>query len=163
MLGTEQLHDRAQQRGVRVAWADLGRRRGLYEDDLDRITLNLCLTDYQEKSTLAHELSHAHWHDRPTASRTEHQRRERRANAEAARMLITAAEYARAEEAVGPDPGALAVELSVSRWVVEAWQREADAGRAWTSLPRQRTGCNDQDIEIVSYVSDSGEQHEHRR
>lgn len=132
MTSSEQLMDRASAGGVRVSWADLHGRSGIYHDDLREIVLDVCLTDYQTRSVMAHELSHAHHRDRPTVSRQEHERRERRADADAARTLIAPDEYAFAEEMVGPDPGALAVELGVCRWVVEAFQREASHGRGWT-------------------------------
>jgi len=32
------------------------------------------------------------------------------------------------------DPRTLAIELDVAPWVVEAFQREADAGRSWTRV-----------------------------
>ena len=132
-MDVDVLHERVVLQGARVVWADLGSHRmGLYQDDMRKITLNLCLTGWQERSTLAHELSHATWRDRPVRNQVEHEARERRADAEAARTLINARDYEAAEAAVGPDVGALAVELGVSRWVVEAWQREADAGRGWT-------------------------------
>lgn len=137
VLTSEELMSRAATSGVRVQWADLRGCFGLYEDDRRVILLDLCLTEYQTRSTMAHELSHALWRDRPTANLREHERRERRADAEAARDLISASEYALAEKLVGPDPGALAEELGVSKWVIEVWQREARVGREWTCAHRE--------------------------
>lgn len=131
-ITSDELADRALHQGVRVRSADIGHLHGLYDDDARCITLHVCLTDYQKRSTLAHEISHATWRDRPTRDRYEHERRERRADADAARTLIHPVDYARAEALVGSDPGALAVELDVSKWVILAWQREARHGRAWT-------------------------------
>lgn len=129
---TDPLTARTTVCGAQVEHVDLGERWGLYDDDARTIYLHHGLTSWQERSTLAHEASHA-WHrDRPTTDPREHERRERRADADAARTLVTVAEYAAAEDEVGPDPGALAHHLGVSRWVIEAWQRAADIGRRWT-------------------------------
>ena len=132
-METHDLLRRADVAGVKVRWRDLaGRHYGIYDDDRREIVLDVCLTDYQARSTLAHELSHADWRDRPTRDHHEHERRERRADAEAARALIRPAQYAEAERVHGPHPGAIATELGVCRWVVEAFQREAQHGRGWT-------------------------------
>ena len=132
MTTSEDLMNRAEAGGLRVTWTDLRGRSGRYDDDRREILLDLCLTEYQTRSVMAHELSHAHWRDRPTACALEHERRERRADAEAARTLIEPAEYAEAERAHGPHVGAIASELGVCTWVVEAFQREARHGRGWT-------------------------------
>lgn len=121
-------------RGVRVVKTGLNHRWGLYDDDHRTIYLNSSLTSWQELSTLAHELSHAHHRDRPTSNRRLHQAREHRADVEAAMTLINPLDYARAER-YATDAGAIAAELGVSVWVVEAFAREADAGREWTQLP----------------------------
>ena len=113
--------------GVRVIWADLGERRGLYCDERRTIWLNLCMTEAVETSTLLHEAAHAHFRDRGNDPR-----QEARADRWAARRLISPVEYALAERLVGPHPGALAEELGVARWVVETFQSEVRAGRAWT-------------------------------
>ncbi|SNS42659.1 protein of unknown function [Micrococcales bacterium KH10] len=131
-LRTDDLLDEAARNGVRVRQADLGERWGHYDDDARCITLNVTMTDPQVRSTLAHELDHA-WHrDRTVHDPDEHRRRERRADATAARRLISPIEYAIAERMVGPDPRALADELDVAPWVIEVFQREADIGRKWT-------------------------------
>lgn len=131
------VFEAAHRLGVRVEWADLGDRSGLYDDDRRTITLDPCLTERQAASTGAHELSHATWRDRPTRDRRLHQRRERRADGEAARTLVAPEEYARAEAIVGPDPAMLADELDVEPWVIEAWQREAEHGRGWTCTAKR--------------------------
>lgn len=134
MKTTGELLDQATSQGTTVEWANLGRRSGTYNHTQHRITLHTKLTSYQERSTLAHEISHAHWHDIHTTCPAESERMERRADAEAARNLITPAEYATAEAEVGSHIGALAEYLEVSTWVVEIWQREASYGRRWTCL-----------------------------
>ena len=53
-------------------------------------------------------------------------------------LAVGGADYvALAERLVGPDPGALAEELGVSKWVIEVWQREARVGREWTCVQRE--------------------------
>ena len=104
-----------------------GAAHGYYRDSERLIVLDLCLAESAEVSVLSHELGHAHYRDTGTDPR-----QEVRADRWAARRLIDPHEYARAEEMVGPHPGALAVELGVSRWVVETFQSEAAAGRGWT-------------------------------
>lgn len=133
-LTADDLLDLAAHNGVRVRSADLGEISGYYDDDTRCITLDICLATYQVRSTMAHELSHAKHRDRPVRQKDVHEARERRADADAARMLIDPLEYAAAEAFVGPHAGALAVELGVTRKVVLAFQREADLGRSWTRV-----------------------------
>ncbi|MBO9556726.1 ImmA/IrrE family metallo-endopeptidase [Cellulomonas sp.] len=108
--------------GVHVTWRDLGRRRGEYRHGPRLITLNPRMSGVLQRSTLAHELGHHHhgdtWTDDPALLDT----RERRADAYAAELLISPAEYALAERLVGPHPGAIARELNVARYVVDAWR-----------------------------------------
>lgn len=109
-------------RGLRVTWRDLGRRRGEYRHRAGLITLNPRMSGILQRSTLAHELGHAwhadEWTDDPRALAAG----ERRANRYAAHLLISPAEYAIAERLVGPHPGALAHELNVARYIIDAWQ-----------------------------------------
>lgn len=136
-LTTDDLLDEAAHNGVRVLSTDLGELWGHYSDMERCIRLHVCMTDPQIRSTLAHELDHAEHRDRDTHDRRAHERRERRADATAARRLIDPTLYADAERIFGPDPRALAEELSVAPWVIEAYQVEADLGRRWTrSAPR---------------------------
>lgn len=103
--------------GIDVEWADLGEhRRGEYRHYERRIVLNRRLSRAQLISTLAHEIAHAKFGD--TCS-TDHA--ERRAWQYAAAFLITPAQYATAERLVGHHPAALAVELGVTRRVIESW------------------------------------------
>lgn len=119
--------------GIRVMWRDLGRRRGEYRHSARLITLNPRMSEVLQRSTLAHELGHAHHGDTWTDDPRLLEERERRADAYAARLLVDPVEYALAERLVGEHPGAIARELGVSRYVVDAW-RAQQAGR----LPVQR-------------------------
>lgn len=134
MQGVAGLLAVARALGVAVDWVARipGGPAGGYIHQQRRIVVDHRLTGPQARSVLAHELSHASHGDTPPADPATRARQERRADADAARMLITPQAYAAAEQLVGPHPGALAVELDVARWVIDAWQREAAAGRAWT-------------------------------
>lgn len=103
-------------------WRDLGRRRGEYRHQHRLITLNPKMSEVLQRSTLAHELGHAHYGDMWVADPNAAEFQERRANQFAARILISPTEYAVAEALVGPHSGALAKELGVARYIVEAWQ-----------------------------------------
>lgn len=107
---------------VRVMWRNLGRRRGEYKHSARLITLNPTMSDVLQRSTLAHELGHAHYGDTWTDNEAVKQQREERANKYAARLLISPLEYAVAEAIVGSHPGALAKELCVATYIIEAWQ-----------------------------------------
>lgn len=116
----EELLELAEREGARVTWRDLGRRRGEYRAGPRLITLNPRMSTVLQRSTLAHELGHHHYADTWTDDPREHAAQERRANAYAARLLIDPAEYAAAERLVGPHAGAIARELGVALYVVEA-------------------------------------------
>jgi len=104
---------------LEVEWTDLGsHRRGCYLDDLHLIKLNERMTRQQATATLAHECGHAIFGDRCTTPFNE-----RRAWELGAALIITAREYAEAEELVGPHAGALANELEVTPRVIHAWRR----------------------------------------
>ncbi len=81
------------------------------------------MSDVLQKSTLAHELGHAHHGDAWTDDPHIKQLREDRANAYAARLLISPLEYAIAERLVGHHTGALAKELGVAAYIIEAWKQ----------------------------------------
>lgn len=99
--------------GVRVHVWDLPRgTRGLYDDHEKRIYLDLRLTAAERRSTLAHELGHAHHgHDCSTPAA------ERQARTYAAEILIDPAEFARLER-VNPDAHWMAEELDVTPQIV---------------------------------------------
>ena len=126
---TVDLYEHAERIGVLVEAVPMHGRNGLYDDDQRTIFLRSSLTAVEERSVLAHEVSHAEHRDRGIA-----QTFEDRADQDAARRLITVDEYAAAEAEVGPDPAALAERLEVCRWVIESWQAAASVGRGWTQV-----------------------------
>ncbi|MFC6344613.1 hypothetical protein ACFP8W_21705, partial [Nocardioides hankookensis] len=102
-----ELVDLCASHGVRVEWADLGpHRQGQYRRQLRLIELNPGLVLRQLVPVLAHEYAHFVYDDSCSTLA-----RERRAWEHAARMLITPADYARAERLVGPHPNAIAAGL----------------------------------------------------
>ncbi|MBS45339.1 MAG: hypothetical protein CMH83_19645 [Nocardioides sp.] len=103
--------------GLSVEWAGLGHRRGEYWRRGDVVILNRRLTVAQAASTLAHEIGHHCWGDTCSTPANE-----RRAWEYGAAWLISPAEYRAAEQLVGVNPAALALELGVTRRLVEAWR-----------------------------------------
>jgi hypothetical protein len=105
--------------GVDIEWLDLGEtRRGAYLRHADTIVLSPRLTRSQVVACLAHELGHRRFGHGCSSPANE-----RRAWDYAAALLVTAAEYALAEERVGSEPAALALELAVTPQLIEAWRR----------------------------------------
>lgn len=123
---------------VRVMWRSLGRRRGEYKHSARLIVLNPAMSDVLQRSTLAHELGHAHYGDTWTDDEVIKKQREERANQYAAQLLISPLEYAIAEAIVGSHPGALAKELGVATYIVVAWQQHPPRG--YSELTRIRHG-----------------------
>ncbi len=125
----QDLIDLAMERGLRVQWRDLGRRRGEYRHQHGLFVVNHRLSLAQQRATMAHELGHAahgdEWSD---------DARERRATAYAAQLLIDPVEYALVERLAGPHAGAIAYELGTTREIVDAWQ----AARRLSFVPTPR-------------------------
>lgn len=122
--------------GIGVEWQDLGsRRRGEYHWTGDRIVLSLRLNRRQATATLAHELGHQHFGDRCTTTAGE-----RRAWEYGAALLISPAEYRRAETLVGHHLSALAIELEVTPKLIEAWRRWW-VRRGWRTEMAAQWGC----------------------
>lgn len=124
----ERLLALADSRNLRVNWRNLGRRRGEYRHTAGLITLNPAMSDTLQRSTLAHELGHAYYGDTWTDEPALLARREQRANTYAAHLLISPLEFALAEHLVGQHTGALAKELNVARYIIEAWQHTPPRG-----------------------------------
>lgn len=96
-----------------------GTRQGAYCHATRTIVLRRGMPDRLAVPTLMHEMCHAERGDdgpQPAAV-------EARINRAVACRLVTVAEYAAAEALAGPGVGALAIELDVPVWVVEAFRR----------------------------------------
>lgn len=116
---TNTLIDWAISEGVSVCWTPPHHHtQAEYAHAADTIWLRRDLTDAEARSLLAHELGHHFYGDNGPQPPPIEQRAWRWA----ARALISAGEYAAAEDSVGPDPGALAEHLEVTRELVEAYQ-----------------------------------------
>lgn len=114
------LADLCAAQGVRIAWVDLSpQRHGQYKRRDRLIELNRTLVLRQLVPVLAHEYAHFVHDDACSTIAAE-----RRAWEYAARMLITPADYARAERVVGPHPNAIAAELDLTAVIVRAWRRQ---------------------------------------
>lgn len=113
---TTALCELAESLGIRVRWALDLPERGRYLPGVELIMLRHGMTEARTASTLAHKMAHAHYGDWCTD-----EKRERRAWRYAAGLLISPAEYARAE-ALHDSAGAIARELGVTSEVVEAYQ-----------------------------------------
>lgn len=108
--------------GATVHLADLpGTEMGRYEADMHRILIRSGMSVAQRVSTLAHEVVHARRGDDGAQSECS----ETYVDEEAAGLVLTEGEYARAEDAVGTDPTRLARALDVTPWLIEAWQRRS--------------------------------------
>lgn len=119
----EWLENVARVAGVEVEYTPTSSLDGFYEHSQRRITINSRLSTIQTVGVLAHELIHAlHAHDGPQSEAVE-----ARVDKLAARLLVSPAEYAQAERLCGPHAGAIARELELPRWVVQAWQDQAQA------------------------------------
>lgn len=118
-------------RGLWVEWKPLGAVRGYYEHHARTITLNSKMPGDLLRSTLAHELGHAHYGHVPNPLLDE--RQEQLANRYAADLLITDESYARAERTAGHHRGAIAVELEVALYIVDTWRamHRLDLAQAW--------------------------------
>lgn len=123
--------------GVTVEYTPTSSLDGFYEHAQRRITINSRLSTVQTVGVLAHELIHAlHAHDGPQTEAIE-----ARVDKLAARLLISPAEYAQAERLCGPHAGAIARELELPRWVVQAWQEQAYPMRDANSASRSSEEC----------------------
>lgn len=114
----DMLFEHAGDLGVEIEWHDLGERRGDYNERRKVIRLHRGLTRNQIVDVFSHEVGHAVFGDESTAPCIE-----RRASEYGASLVIEPDEYAAAERMVGPHAGALAVELGVTRHLIEAWRR----------------------------------------
>ena len=91
------------------------RRQIILRHGLDRVT---------RRCVLAHELGHAHHRDVRSGFDSLDSRAERRADAFAALLLISPAEYALAEKLHGPSIAGLAHALDVTPHLIRVWRGE---------------------------------------
>lgn len=87
MITNPDLHRLAERMGVRLRRHD-GGPKGFYIDELRTITTRRGLSIAEYRSTLAHELAHAHFRDVPCRDPVRHARQERRADLWAAHLLL---------------------------------------------------------------------------
>lgn len=114
----DMLYHHCADMGLGVEWVDLGpSRRGEYVDGSRLIRLHRGLTRAQATATLAHEIGHAEFGHSCSTPATE-----RRAWQYGASLVVSVADYQRAERIVGHHPNALAAELGVTRRLIEAWR-----------------------------------------
>lgn len=76
------------------------------------------MDDAHTRSALAHELAHMVFRHPPKAT----PRQELQADRFAAKLLITEADYARAEAIYGPSPQQIAAELNVTNHLLAVWR-----------------------------------------
>ena len=93
--------------------------QGLYDANTETIYIADDLTPTQYRCVLAHEISHAKHRDRGGHA---DRYTEQRADIEAARMLISQADYVTAEILYGNDECAIARELNVMTWIIRAYK-----------------------------------------
>lgn len=92
---------------------------GVYDVERNEIILSDKLSSVQRRCVLAHEISHVKHHD--IGCKTDAYT-EQRADVEAARMLISQADYVTAEILYGSDGCAIARELNVMPWIIKAYK-----------------------------------------
>lgn len=93
--------------------------QGAYDADTDTILISSGLADVQRRCVLAHEVSHARHRDRGCVAPGSPV--ERRADREAARLLVDPGRYAMAER-VCDNVWWLARELDVMPWIINAYR-----------------------------------------
>lgn len=92
---------------------------GAYYHDTGLIVIDSRLPETSQRATLAHEYVHAlRGHDGPQSASME-----RCADRQAARLLISPAEYALAEYMHGTNVAAIADELHLPTWTVDAYRQ----------------------------------------
>lgn len=116
-LSTENLIRLAEDSGISVEW-HVGNPKGKWIPARGSISLRHDLTEVQARCTLAHELGHAHC-GHPAGHNS---RDEKEADRYAARLLISAAEYALAEQTYGPHPARIAAELGITQNLLIVWR-----------------------------------------
>lgn len=126
---------KAAEYGVHVhVWGLPEGKRGLYDDEEKRIYLNLRLTHNERRSTLAHEIGHAHYRHSCHSPKAE-----RQARAHAARLLIDPDTFARLER-INPDQHWLAEEFSVTPQIIFDYEKYCLTRLTGVTYARARHG-----------------------
>ena len=114
------LETMCEAQGLKVEYKSLPEGlMGAYRHDRSIIYIDPRLSGMHTLATLAHEYVHAlSGHDGPQPEAVE-----RRVDEKAAMLLVSPVLYEQAEVLYGAHPGAIAKELGLPRWVIEAWQR----------------------------------------
>lgn len=116
--------DLANQTELTIEYAELPPDRdGEYLHDRGLIRLRPGMVGRHHRSVLAHELGHAAFGDTPSPFGPIAARQERRADEWASLRLIRKVDYELAERLHGAHPGAMAIDLGVTRSIVTAYQR----------------------------------------
>lgn len=139
--------------GVRIEYTDLTHlgRDGDSDPRTRTIRLQAGMLYRLERSVLAHELIHIIRGDQKTMFGYYDERDERRADEQAAHMLIDFTEYRIAEEKCGNHVEGIALELGVIDWIVEAFERTlCRIGTHVYINPRHGAGQWDARIEAVA-------------
>ena len=92
--------------------------QGAYDPTHNLILMSDRLTPVQYSCVLAHEISHARHHDHGCHT---DKWTERRADIDAARLLINPDDYSAAEQ-ICDNPHWIAQELNLMPWVIQAWR-----------------------------------------
>ncbi|SDG21211.1 protein of unknown function [Cellulosimicrobium cellulans] len=114
----DELLAAASEMGLRVKFANLGRRTGEVRRS-GLVLINERKSAIVRKVALAHEMGHWH-HNHDWSAAHDVERDERQADAYAARLLIRPDEYALAERLYDGHVGAIARELEVTTPIVHA-------------------------------------------
>ncbi len=124
----QDLFDLAESLGVRIEYADLSHldRDGDCNIDERVIRLQEGMLERLERSVLCHELAHFIRGDRRTMFGVYDERDERRADEWAAHYLIAMIDFEHAELKFGNNVEAIAQELNVMDYIVEAYMRTLD-------------------------------------
>lgn len=119
MITNPDLARLAEQMGVRLTRHD-GGNKGYYDDATRTISTRRGLSIAQYRSTLAHELGHAHYRDIRVRDPVRHARQEQRADRWAANLLINPAE-AKTVLYCYPHLEPAAYELEVTKNLLQVW------------------------------------------
>lgn len=119
-MSSQHIHQLIESLGASIhALSRYDQKLGYYDWETHSIWIKPGLTQREETATLAHELVHHlrghHGHQSESV--------EAKVDEEAARLLISADDYADAERSYGSNPYALADVLDQPVWLVEAYQR----------------------------------------